>query len=171
MSRQYFFTGAAAPTTTPPFAGAIFVDLTNDRIYNATGTSSSADWKLVPNAISEISIDADINMQGIHALINVESLGFQAPSELTIAAGEVTQTQSIHTLDTEADAASDDLDTITVLTNSTFLTVRLADNARIVTLKHGTGNLNLPAAADVVMTANSLYILMYNGSSWNMVTS
>jgi len=169
MSRQYFFTGTAAPTTTPEFAGSTFTDTTNDRTYLSTGTSSSSDWKLVPNAISEISIDADINMQGVHALLNVESLGFQAPSELTIATGAVTQTQSIHTLDTEADAASDDLDTITVLTNSTFLTVRLADNSRIVTLKHGTGNLNLPGSEDIVMTANALYILMYNGSAWNLV--
>ena len=74
--RQYFFTGTASPTTTPSFSGAIFVDTTNDRTYLATGTSSSADWKLVPNAISEISIDADINLQGVHSLLNIESLGF-----------------------------------------------------------------------------------------------
>jgi len=38
---------AGVPTTTPTMIGAIYVDTTNLKIYVATGTSSSADWKKV----------------------------------------------------------------------------------------------------------------------------
>ncbi len=171
MAREYYFTGSAAPATTPTYAGSTFIDTTAGRVYNAKGTSSSADWVIIPNAISEIAIDADVNLQGVRRLTNALALDFQPATELTVASGVVVQTQSIHTLDTQADAATDDLDTITIVADSSFLTVRLEDNARVVTLKHGTGNLNLPAAADVIMTANTLYILMYDGSNWNMVSS
>ena len=36
--------GTAAPTITPGFIGQNFVDYTNDQLYFATGTGSSADW-------------------------------------------------------------------------------------------------------------------------------
>jgi len=38
------FTGTASPTTTPSVVGDIFVDTTNNNVYIATGTSTSADW-------------------------------------------------------------------------------------------------------------------------------
>ena len=39
--------GAGAPTSTPTAVGDIYVDTTALKIYIATGTSSSADWKKV----------------------------------------------------------------------------------------------------------------------------
>ncbi len=171
MSRQYYFTGTVAPATTPTYAGSIFVDTTAGKVYFAKGTSSSADWVAFPTLSSEISIDEDIALAGLYKIKKALGLDLQPSTELIVATGAVTQTQSMHTLDTEADAAADDLDTITIATDMSVLTVRLEDNARVVTLKHGTGNLQLPASADVVMTANSLYTLIYNGTAWNMVTS
>ena len=38
---------AGAPSTTPANLGDIYIDTTNLKIYIATGTSSSADWKKV----------------------------------------------------------------------------------------------------------------------------
>jgi hypothetical protein len=38
--------GTAAPTTTPAKVGDIFVDITNKKLYFATGTSSSSDWTI-----------------------------------------------------------------------------------------------------------------------------
>jgi hypothetical protein len=71
-------------------------------------------------------------------------------SERTIASGVISQTQSFHTVDTEADAASDDLDTITPsLGVCELLILRAANSARTVTLKDGTGNLKL--AGDMVL--------------------
>jgi hypothetical protein len=45
-------------------------------------------------------------------LLDGPTLNYAAATELTIATGAITVTQSQHTVDTEADAASDDLDTI-----------------------------------------------------------
>lgn len=36
-----------APSSTPTFVGQLYVDSTNDKMYFATGTSSSSDWTLV----------------------------------------------------------------------------------------------------------------------------
>ena len=49
-----------------------------------------------------------------------ELLGGQAETELTISAGSITPTAAIHTVDTEADASSDDL------TNINYATTRMA---------------------------------------------
>ncbi len=170
-SRQYFFTGTAAPTITPTYAGSIFVDTSGGKIYFATGTSSSADWDIMPINLSDITIDSDLALAGLYKIKKALALDFQPSAELTIATGAVTQTQSYHTVDTESDAASDDLDTITIATDMSVLLLTLENAARIVTLKHGTGNLNLPDDADIVMAENTVYFLLYNGSAWNLVGS
>ena len=166
MAIQYFFTGTAAPITTPANAGAVFVDTTGGRIYFATGTGSSSDWDLMPVNISEITQDADINLQGVRSLINVMALDFQASAEITLNTGAATQTQSVHSVDTQSDSAADDLDTLTPATDKNFLMLKLEDAARIVTIKHGTGNFTLPGNADIVMAANSMYQFMYDGTNW-----
>ncbi len=171
MARQYFFTGTAAPTITPTYAGSIFVDTSGGKIYFATGTTSSADWDIMPINLSDITIDSDLALAGLYKIKKALALDFQPSAELTIATGAVTQTQSYHTVDTESDAASDDLDTITIATDMSVLLLTLENAARIVTLKHGTGNLNLPDDADIVMAENTVYFLLYNGSAWNLVGS
>lgn len=111
-----------------------------------------------------INTDADQNnsMAG--------SLAF-ASSELTIATGSVAAVRSHHTIDTEADAASDDLDTITVagVSDGALLYLRLADAARVVTLKDGTGNLNLKDGLDIVMEAGTPTVLFRVGANWEEV--
>ena len=171
MARQYFFTGTEAPTTTPTYAGSIFVDTSGGKIYFATGTTSSADWDPLPINLSDLTIDSDLALGGLYKIKKALGMDFQPASELTIATGAVTQTQSYHTVDTESDAASDDLDTITIATDMSVLLLTLENAARIVTLKHGTGNLNLPDDADIVMAENTVYFLLYNGTAWNLVGS
>ena len=39
--------GAGAPTSTPSGIGYIYIDTTNLKIYIATGTTGSSDWKKV----------------------------------------------------------------------------------------------------------------------------
>ena len=65
--------------------------------------------------------------------------------ELTIAAGVVTVRHSdCHvSIDTQSDAGTDDLDTISGGHEGQILVVHGEDNARIVTLKDGGGNLRL----------------------------
>jgi hypothetical protein len=62
-------------------------------------------------------------------------------SELTIATGAVTATGSYHSVDTEADAASDDLDTINGGVGGMRLVLRASDSGRTVVVKDGTGNI------------------------------
>jgi len=94
---------------------------------------------------------------------------FDAATELTIATGAITATQGYHTIDTEADAASDDLDSIAGGTAGEVVVVRPADAARTVVLKHGVGA-NLIACLggrDISLAeANDTAILVYNGTQW-----
>jgi hypothetical protein len=46
-SKPTVTTGTAAPISTPSVVGDMFVDTTNAKVYIATGTTSSADWKVM----------------------------------------------------------------------------------------------------------------------------
>lgn len=46
-SRLKVITGEGIPTSAPEHIGYIYIDLIDLRIYIATGTSSSSDWKKV----------------------------------------------------------------------------------------------------------------------------
>ena len=163
---QYFFTDAGAPTTTPAVKGAIYVDTTNDRAYISTDTASSADWDILPANISDLAIDADIDFGGNYKAINLKGLDFQTFTEYTISSGVIAPVQSLASIDTEADASTDDIDTITVATDLNMIGLKMENSARVPTLKHGTGNLSLPNGADVVMVNDVIYWLVYDGSNW-----
>jgi transcriptional regulator of nitric oxide reductase len=95
-----------------------------------------------------------------HPIIN---LG--VPVELTIAAGIVIRTRSNHTIDTQADAATDDLDTINGGKEGDLLFLRAANSARTVVVKDGTGNLRL--AGDFTMDhADDVLELYFDGTNW-----
>lgn len=46
-TRAVASSGAGAPSSTPANIGDIYIDTTNLKIYIATGTSASTDWKKV----------------------------------------------------------------------------------------------------------------------------
>ena len=86
-------------------------------------------------------------------------------SELTIATGAVTVTNGFHKIDTEADASTDDLDTINGGVTGMILYLVSANSARDTTLKDGTGNLAL--AGDFTLSSTSDTItLIYDGANW-----
>jgi len=72
-----------------------------------------------------------------------ENILLEEADELTINAGAVTATKSYHAIDTEADAAEDDLDTIAGVAEGRILYIRAEHTDRTVILKNGTGNLVL----------------------------
>lgn len=74
---------------------------------------------------------------------------FADDGELTISGGSINITGANHTVDTEADAASDDLDTILGGVDGAFLFVRAADDARTVVIKHNTGNIATFSGGDI----------------------
>jgi hypothetical protein len=95
-----------------------------------------------------------------------ELLGAQAETELTISSGSVTAARAMHTIDTESDAAADDLTNIAIsgLGTTTLLLIRAEDAARKVTLKHesgGAGQLSLAQGQDLVLDAITQYVLLW----------
>lgn len=87
--------------------------------------------------------------------------------ELTIATGVITITGSSHTIDTESDAATDDLVTISGGSTGTIVEFRLENAARDVVFKHGSGNIQNPNSADITMgAANDRIYYKYDGTNW-----
>jgi hypothetical protein len=90
-----------------------------------------------PVASSTLLLTADEGVSTPKLLLTPQS------SILTVASGVITATDSVHRVDTEAAAASDDLDTINGGSDGYVLILRTSVNSRDVTLKDGTGNLYL----------------------------
>lgn len=94
---------------------------------------------------------------------------FKAATELTIATGTIVATQGSHTVDTEGDAASDDLDTMTGGTAEEIVLLRPASAARTVVIKHaiGANRFACPGETDVSLAeATDWALVAYNGTQW-----
>ena len=137
-----------------PGSGSFIKDIVSDVTPQLGGTLDSNS-----NSI-DMGDDSDI--------LNIKNIDFKAATELTISTGAITATQNIHSIDTQADASTDDLDTITLGT-SNLIFIKLDNVARIVTLKDGTGNLDLDA--DVAMVFGTVYQLLHDGTNWQLVGS
>lgn len=74
--------------------------------------------------------------------INADTLTLNDGSTLTIASGAITVTHSRHMVDTEASAASDDLDTVNGLAAGEICLIMAESGSRTVVVKHGTGNID-----------------------------
>jgi hypothetical protein len=100
--------------------------------------------------------------------------------EKTIASGAVTvepgkspDSNAYFTIDTESDAASDDLATITA-TNGEIgdvIVISLANADRHVVIKHGTGNINTPDGYDMPLFDLGQYVILryITGSAWEII--
>ena len=75
-------------------------------------------------------------------------LGF-ATSELTIASASITPTRSLHSVDTESDAASDDLDTVNTgsMPDGAIFTLYNENAARVVNVRDAVDNIFLAQEA------------------------
>jgi len=78
------------------------------------------------------------------------------PSALTISDGAITATKSYHSIDTEEQAASDNLDTISwdgdgVSNAFVLILFRATNDARTVIIKHLTGNIYCWNGADITL--------------------
>jgi hypothetical protein len=96
------------------------------------------------------------------------NVAWGAASELTISSGAVTRTQSYHTIDTESDAAEDDLDTISGTSEGEIICVAAEHTDRTVVLKNGTGNLVL--GGDIYLDdTNKHVILISDGTNLHLL--
>jgi hypothetical protein len=97
----------------------------------------------IVNAWYSVPAAGDVDMNA-KALKSVAQMWFTASTELTIASDVVTPTQIMHSVDTQADAAADNLVTITAdaAKIGRLLILRCENAARVVTIK-STGNIKL----------------------------
>lgn len=99
----------------------------------------------------------------------MNSLGYNLVTG-TIASGVVALGNSAHLysyaiIDTEASAASDNLDTINCDQFGKLLTVSAADSARTVVVKDGTGNLKLEGDCTLDNTEDTITLVKI-GANW-----
>ena len=105
-----------------------------------------------------------------------QMLGAAAETELTISSGSVTPTQAAHGIDTEADAATDDLTHLdqTNLPDGFLVMIRAVDAGRVPTVKHnagGAGEILLVDSQDLVLNAIDKWLqLKRTGTAWEEVT-
>lgn len=96
-----------------------------------------------------------------------ENIALEASAELTIAAGVVTKTKSFHTIDTESDAASDDLDTINGGGEGEILIIKANHTDRTIVVKNNVGNIQIRAGADISLDSTEKALsLIYDGTNW-----
>jgi len=120
---------------------------------------------IVEDVTPQLGGDLDTNGKKLNLL------SFNTATELTISAGVVTATQTLHTIDTEADAATDDLVTINGGADGDVLYIRAVNAARDVVLKDGTGNLELDGS-DITLDNTDPYIcLIYDSSLTKWIMS
>jgi len=93
----------------------------------------------------------------VTTVLTAASLVGATPTELTISSGAVTATQTIHFIDTESDAASDDLVTINGGADGKLLIFRPIHTDRTVVVKE-TGNI-CTGGSDITLNDTSKYIL------------
>lgn len=132
-------------------ANLVFVDASTDRV----GIGTNAPAQLL-----------DVDGTAI-----IQTLMTDASTELTIASGAVTVTQTFHRIDTEADAASDDLATINGGTDGQFLVIR-AENAGREVVVTTAGNITTSDGNSVSLDeVYKFLLLIYDGnrSKWNVV--
>lgn len=89
---------------------------------------------------------------------------------ITIASGAITPTASFHYVDTEAAAATDDLDTINGGSTGAIIILQSASSSRDVTIKNGTGNID--CGADITLTGNrdAIMFIYGNGNRWERLS-
>jgi hypothetical protein len=116
------------------------------------------------------NVDLESSVLTDLSITDILEMQLKTSTELTIAAGSVTRTQTFHTIDTQNDDAADDLDTIAGGTSGDLLIIRAAHADRTVTLKHNVNNLFLRGAADIDMDdATTLYFFQFDDgdSKWH----
>ncbi|MBL4839127.1 MAG: hypothetical protein JKY34_16300 [Kordiimonadaceae bacterium] len=119
-----------------------FESYSNSGIYmistTAMGVAIGGSLQL---SISDATVDLQGNDMTTTGTVTAGKVSLGSPTELTLNAGAVTVSKSFHMIDTEADAATDDLVTITGGDEGDIMVVVAASDSRTVVLKDSGGNL------------------------------
>ena len=122
-------------------------------------------WTAMKSWGAEVLTSADMLTYLTNNINHLKAnIGLDAAVELTISAGGViTKTNSYHFIDTNGDASTDDLDTISGASDGDVLILEAEHTDRTAILKDGTGNLQL--GGDIYLTATGLVtVLVYNAT-------
>ena len=145
----------------------------NITVFTERGEFITANGLVNDNDVLRPVVDGGINL-GSNAFNfasvktkNVQSDKFisNQGTELTIASGAITATHSYHTVDTESNASTDDLDTINGGATGQMLLITAQASSRTIVAKDGTGNLNLNGDFSLDHNTDTL-LLMYVSSFW-----
>lgn len=126
------------------------------------GTNADVNDVLVPLANLKTAIENTLN-----GLQEFEKFSLGSAVEVTISGGVIAYTNSYHKVDTEGNAAIDDLTTISGGSAGKTLWLRLENASRQVVLKHGTGNIFLSGSEDVTLETTATVVhLLCIGAAW-----
>ena len=161
----YFNT--TGPAVDPPVNTVPYLwfdpDLTPDTLR--INVASGQEVAIYVDGTEEYSFSSSLLDIFGNRLDNVGMLNFNDSTELTIATGEITVTQSYHMIDTEADASSDDLDTINGGTTGDIIILRTVDAARDVDITEN-GNIIIVGNTLQLTNPDDLATLLYDGTNW-----
>lgn len=184
-TKKLYIGANAYLTTTDDGTNLLFKDGSNSESNLSTALASGNDEKVgidsgaTAGYIGSASNDGVLRTGdglsytdgGDFVTLDVTKLKDASSTELTIATGAVTATGSAHTIDTESDAATDDLDTISGGADGDYLTIWAADDARDIVVKHGTGNILTSDSADFTIdTDDKAITFRYDGTNWKEVS-
>lgn len=122
--------------------------------FQATNSSSVT--------VSPCRIDPDLK--------SLDILGFirYPKTSIVIASGAISASRGFIQIDTEAGAATDNLDTINGGENGYILILMIVDPSRAVTVRHGIGNIKLEGGVNFILnTIYSRVELFYQNGFWN----
>lgn len=142
------------------------VDLTIDT--SAIVDTQTADASDVTTPFADVETHLENILNGVQQF---DQLRLNTVSEVTIATGAITISQSYHTVDTEADAATDDLDTISGGSAGDILYITTVNDARDVTLRHAVGNILTWDGSNLALdNTRKCAELIYDGTNWRVVS-
>lgn len=142
------------------------VDLSIDTSAIVDGqTIDAAD---VTTPFSDVETHLENILNGVQ---QYDQLRLNTATELTIATGAITVTKSYHQVDTESDAASDDLDTISGGAAGDILYITSANDSRTVTVRHNTGNILSWDGNNISLdNTRKCLELLFDGTNWRVVS-
>ncbi|MBL8162451.1 MAG: hypothetical protein JNJ61_10735 [Anaerolineae bacterium] len=113
---------------------------------------------------NELRTHLENTLNGLQAF---DQQTFGSAQAVSISAGAITATKSHVVVDTEAAAASDDLDTINGGGTGSVLYLRSASAVRTVVIRHNVGNIRTPNGYNITLNNVDVFVfLMYNGTYW-----
>jgi hypothetical protein len=130
-------------------------------------------WKSYMSSDGNQYVDRNLNVIGrTKSRITAKDLVFDEGPELTIDTGKITITHSFHTVDTESDASSDNLDQIIGGENGQILILKPANAGRTVVVRSGIRNIYTSGDTSFSMDdGHDTSVLMNHDSDWYLILS